>query len=85
MIVGVDPDPANRDRIVDWTRAYWAAVHPFGAGGAYVNFLMGDEGNERVRATYRDNLERLVDAKRRYDPENRFRINQNIDPGWGLH
>ncbi|HZU84894.1 MAG TPA: FAD-binding oxidoreductase [Polyangiaceae bacterium] len=85
VIVGVDPDPANRDRIVDWTRAYWAAVHPFGAGGAYVNFLMGDEGNERVRATYRDNLERLVDAKRRYDPENRFRINQNIDPGWGLH
>jgi FAD/FMN-containing dehydrogenase len=80
VIVGVDPDPANRERIIDWTRRYWSAIHPYSEGGAYVNFLMGDEGNERVRATYRGNFERLVDVKRRYDPENRFRVNQNIDP-----
>jgi FAD/FMN-containing dehydrogenase len=80
VIVGVDPDPANRDRIIDWTRAYWSAIHPYSEGGAYVNFLMGDEGGERVRTTYRDNFPRLVEVKRRYDPENRFRVNQNIDP-----
>jgi FAD/FMN-containing dehydrogenase len=81
VIVGVDPDPANRDRIVDWARRYWSATHPYSAGGAYVNFLMGDEGHERVRATYRGHYPRLVEVKRRYDPENRFRMNQNIDPG----
>jgi FAD/FMN-containing dehydrogenase len=80
VIVGVDPDPRNRDRIIDWTRAYWDAVHPFGAGGAYINFLMGDEGQDRVRASYRGNYDRLVEVKRRYDPHNRFRMNQNIAP-----
>ena len=81
VIVGVDPDPSNRQRIVDWTRAYWQAVHPYSAGGAYVNFLMGDEGAERIRGTYRDKLPRLIAVKRRYDPENRFSVNHNIDPG----
>jgi FAD/FMN-containing dehydrogenase len=80
VIVGVDPDPANRQRIVDWTRAYWEAVHPFAAGGAYVNFLQGDESYDRVRATYRDNYDRLAEVKRRYDPHNLFRVNQNIAP-----
>jgi FAD/FMN-containing dehydrogenase len=83
VIVGVDPDPANRDRIIDWTRKYWNAVHPYSEGGAYVNFLMGDEGQERVRSTYRGNFARLVEVKRRYDPENHFRVNQNIDPHAG--
>jgi FAD/FMN-containing dehydrogenase len=80
VIVGVDPDPANRARIVDWTRKYWNAIHPYSEGGAYVNFLMGDEGQDRIRATYRGNYARLVEVKRRYDPENHFRVNQNIDP-----
>lgn len=81
VIVGVDPDPALRERITHWTREYWSALHPYSAGGAYVNFLMGDEGGGRVSATYRDNLPRLIEVKRRYDPHNRFRVNQNIDPG----
>jgi FAD/FMN-containing dehydrogenase len=81
VIVGVDPDPANRRRIIDWTREYWNAIHPYSMGGAYVNFLMGDEGGERIRSTYRGNYARLVEVKRRYDPHNRFHINQNIDPG----
>ncbi len=80
VIVGVDPDPKNRDKIADWTRAYWDAVHPFCAGGAYVNFLMGDEPHDRVRASYRDNYPRLVELKRRYDPANLFCVNQNIAP-----
>jgi len=79
VIVGVDPDPANNERIISWTKEYWEALHPYSAGGAYVNFMM-DEGQERVMATYRDNYPRLVDIKTRYDPTNLFRVNQNIRP-----
>jgi FAD/FMN-containing dehydrogenase len=79
VIIGVDPDPANNERIISWTRDYWDAVHPHSGGGAYVNFMM-DEGQERVKATYRDNFERLVDIKNKYDPTNLFRVNQNIRP-----
>src|SRR6476661_6768871 len=80
VIVGVDPDPANKDKIVSWTKSYYDAVHPFSAGGAYVNFLMGDEGEERVKKTYGDNYERLAAIKKKYDPDNFFRVNQNIKP-----
>jgi hypothetical protein len=79
VIAGVDPDSANADLLRDWCVGYWEATHPHSAGGAYVNFMM-DEGDERVRATYRGNYERLAEAKRRYDPDNVFRINQNIRP-----
>jgi hypothetical protein len=79
VIVGVDPDPANADKITAWTKDYWAAVHPYSMGGAYVNFMM-DEGSDRIKATYRDNYQRLLEIKRKYDPCNFFRINQNINP-----
>jgi FAD/FMN-containing dehydrogenase len=79
VIVGVDPEPANNDKIIGWTKAYWEALHPYSAGGAYVNFLM-DEGEERIKATYRDNYKRLVAVKNLYDPTNLFRVNQNIKP-----
>ena len=79
VYVGIDPDPANAGRITEWTKDYWAALHPYSAGGAYVNFMM-DEGQERIKATYRDNFERLVAAKNEYDPTNLFRVNQNIRP-----
>jgi FAD/FMN-containing dehydrogenase len=55
-------------------------LHPYSAGGAYVNMMMRDEGSDRVRASYGGNYERLLAAKRRYDPDNRFRVNQNIAP-----
>ena len=77
MIIGVDPDPTNNARIIAWTKAYWEALHPYSAGGAYVNFLM-DEGQERIRATSRDHYDRLVMIKNKYDPTNLFRVNQNI-------
>ena len=54
VIVGVDPDPANCKKITDWARSYYDALHPFGAGGAYLNFMM-EEGEDRIRATYRGN------------------------------
>jgi FAD/FMN-containing dehydrogenase len=79
VMVGVDPDPASKDRIVKWTKEYWDAVHPYSAGGAYVNFMM-DEGEDRVKATYRDNYARLAAVKKKYDPDNVFRVNQNIKP-----
>jgi FAD binding domain/Berberine and berberine like len=79
VIVGVDPNPANADKITTWTKDYWAAVHPYSMGGAYVNFMM-DEGSDRIKATYRDNYPRLLEMKRKYDPSNFFRINQNINP-----
>jgi FAD/FMN-containing dehydrogenase len=80
VIVGVDPDPANNERMTKWTRGYHDALHPHSAGGAYVNMMMHDEGPDRVRASYGDNYDRLVEVKRRYDPANLFRVNQNIAP-----
>jgi len=80
VIVGVDPDPANKDQITAWARNYWEALHPFGAGGAYINFMMEGEGEERIRATYRHNYERLAQVKAKYDADNFFRVNQNIRP-----
>jgi FAD/FMN-containing dehydrogenase len=77
VIVGVDPDPANAPAIRQWCVDYWEATHPYSMGGAYVNFMM-DEGQDRVRATYRDNYPRLTQVKAKYDPDNFFRVNQNI-------
>ncbi len=77
VIVGVDPDATNNERITNWTKNYWEATHPYSLGGAYVNFMM-EEGQERVKATYRENYNRLVQIKEKYDPTNLFHINQNI-------
>ncbi|WP_042885384.1 FAD-binding oxidoreductase [Cupriavidus necator] len=79
VIVGVDPDPANNDRMTQWAKDYWLALHPYAAGGGYINMMM-DEGNDNVKAAYRDNYARLAEIKRKYDPANLFRVNQNIRP-----
>jgi hypothetical protein len=79
VIVGVDPDPANKDKITNWTKQYYEKLHPFSMGGAYVNFMM-DEGEDRVKASYGKNYDRLVTIKNKYDPNNLFRVNQNIRP-----
>ncbi len=79
VMVGVDPDPANNEKTIAWTKNYYDALHPHSAGGAYVNFLM-DEGEDRVKATYGAHYERLVAIKKKYDPNNLFRVNQNIRP-----
>jgi FAD binding domain/Berberine and berberine like len=62
-----------------WVRTFWTAMQPFASSGVYVNFL-GDEGEERVRAAYGVNYERLVALKNTYDPTNFFSLNQNIRP-----
>lgn len=79
VFAGVDPDPANAGAVRDWSVAYSDALHPYSAGGAYLNMIM-DEGEERVRASYGGNYDRLAAVKRTYDPDNLFRVNQNITP-----
>jgi FAD/FMN-containing dehydrogenase len=79
VIVGIDGNPAGDPAIRQWCVDYYDALHPYSAGGAYVNFLM-DEGAERVAATYRQNYDRLRRAKSAYDPDNLFHVNQNIPP-----
>jgi FAD/FMN-containing dehydrogenase len=82
VYAGVDPDPGEVDSIRKWSIDYMEALHPYSAGGAYVNMMM-DEGQDRVRASYRDNYDRLAFIKQRYDPDNTFRVNQNIRPSGG--
>jgi FAD/FMN-containing dehydrogenase len=80
VIAGIDPEPKQADALKAWGRAYWKAVHPFNLEAAYVNFMMDDEAAGRVQATYGDNYARLVLVKAKYDPQNFFRVNQNIRP-----
>jgi len=84
VIIGVDPDPGNAGLLSQWARDYWQELHPTSAGGAYVNFLM-NEGTDRIKAAYRDNYQRLAEIKHRYDPDNTFHINQNIQPDSGVN
>jgi FAD/FMN-containing dehydrogenase len=79
VMVGVSPDPADDEPMIAWARAYWEALHPYSAGGAYVNMMM-DEGADRVRASYGANYVKLAAVKAKYDPGNLFRVNQNITP-----
>ena len=80
VIAGIDPDPKGADALKAWGRAYWKAVHPFNLAGGYVNFMMEDEAEGRVAATYGENYRRLAAIKATYDPKNLFRVNQNIHP-----
>ena len=79
VIVGVDPDPQNNDRMSTWAKDYWLALHPYSMGGGYVNMIM-DEGEDRVKAAYGDNYARLAQIKAKFDPNNFFHVNQNIKP-----
>jgi FAD/FMN-containing dehydrogenase len=79
VIAGMWPDPADNERNVRWVRDYWEAIHPHSELGGYVNFMAADD-QDRIRDNYRGNYDRLVEVKRRYDPDNLFRMNQNIDP-----
>ncbi len=77
VIVGFSNDPADADKMRSWVVDYWEALRPHSMGGAYVNFMM-EEGEDRIKATYRDNYDRLLQVKQRYDPQNFFHVNQNI-------
>jgi hypothetical protein len=79
VICGIDPNPAKAKALTTWAKEYWEALHPYNLSGAYLNFMM-EEGEDRIRATYGDNYGRLAAIKRKYDPTNFFRVNQNIKP-----
>jgi len=83
MALGVCPDAAEAGKCVDWARDFWRAMQPFSTGGVYVNYLgqEADEGSERIKAAYSpEKYARLVALKKKYDPTNLFRLNQNIKP-----
>ena len=78
VIAGMWPDPSQNDANIKWVRDY-AATAPLSEEGGYINFMAGDD-QDRIKANYRGNYPRLVDVKRRYDPDNLFRVNQGIKP-----
>lgn len=79
VIAAMYPNPSDTEKNVAWVRGYWSALHPYSSGGAYVNFLM-EEGEDRIKATYGENYDRLATLKSKYDPTNLFRLNQNVRP-----
>ncbi len=71
--------PAGNEQHIAWARDFYSALQPYFTGGSYINF-MGDESQERVKAAYGVNYDRLLALKNKYDPTNFFRLNQNIRP-----
>ena len=80
VIAGIDPNPQKAGPITRWTKSYWDVVHRYNLGGAYPNFMMDDEDDGRLKATFGENYRRLAIVKKKYDPTNLFRVNQNIRP-----
>jgi hypothetical protein len=78
VIAGISPEPRHAAALTSWGREYWKAVHPHNMGGGYVNFMFDDEAEGRLQAAYGSNYARLAMAKMKYDPDNLFRVNQNI-------
>ena len=75
-----EPDEPDAKSFRQWIRAAWVRLHPFSTGATYINFQTADEDDDRVRATYGSNFDRLVEIKAKYDPDNLFRTNRNIRP-----
>ncbi|MEX2565124.1 MAG: FAD-binding oxidoreductase [Cyclobacteriaceae bacterium] len=80
VIISLWNKPDESDMHIKWTRNFFDAMKPFFSSGVYVNTLFNDEGNDRVRAAYGDNYDRLRQIKKKYDPNNFFRWNNNIVP-----
>lgn len=79
-IAGAWNDAAEDEKHKKWVKETFDDVQQFSSGGTYVNFLPEDDGSERTEQAYRDNYQRLVELKRKWDPDNLFRINKNIRP-----
>jgi len=79
VVLAASDDPSDDEAHTKWVREYSDAVAPHSEPGGYINF-MDDDDDGRVRDNYGGNYDRLVELKRRYDPDNFFRINQNIAP-----
>lgn len=79
VISGAWPNPADNEPNIRWVREYHDALLPHSEQGGYVNFMAADD-QHRIRSNYRENYDRLVQVKTHYDPDNLFRLNQNIEP-----
>jgi FAD/FMN-containing dehydrogenase len=79
VIAGMWPDPADNAKNIQWVKRYHAAIEPHSAAGGYINFMAEDD-QSRIRDNYKGNYDRLATIKKRYDPGNLFRMNQNIKP-----
>ncbi|SIT58393.1 FAD linked oxidase [Mesorhizobium prunaredense] len=80
-VIGIwKPDEPEADTFPQWVRDAWKRIRPFSTGGNYINFQTADEDEERIWATYGANFDRLVEVKKKYDPDNVFRSNRNIAP-----
>jgi FAD/FMN-containing dehydrogenase len=79
VIAGMWPDPDQNAANTKWVRDYYDATAPLSEEGGYINFMAGDD-QERIKANYKGNYDRLVEVKRKYDPGNLFHLNQNIKP-----
>jgi UDP-N-acetylenolpyruvoylglucosamine reductase len=79
VVAGMWPDPEQNETNIKWVRDYYDATAPHSEEGGYINFMSGDD-QDRIKANYRGNYDRLVEAKRKYDPDNLFHVNQNIAP-----
>ncbi len=80
VIAAIASDPSQAGALKQWARDYWRDVHQYNLDGAYPNFMMDDEGEERLRATYGANYPKLAMLKAKFDPQNLFRVNQNVRP-----
>jgi FAD/FMN-containing dehydrogenase len=84
FVIGVNgmwaPEETEADRFRQWVRDAWKRVQPYSTGATYINFQTAEEDEERIRAAYGANFDRLVEVKQQYDPDNLFRSNRNIRP-----
>jgi hypothetical protein len=80
VVGGWRPDDGDGKRHVAWVRSAWEKLRRFSTGGDYINFQTADEGEERIRASYGQNFNRLAEGKAKYDPNNMFRMNRNVSP-----
>ena len=83
LIPSVWLDPGETEANIAWTRETVEALKPYFAARRWLNYLGDDDGDDAVRAAYGQNYERLLEIKRRYDPENVFHLNHNLDPSRG--
>ena len=79
VIAGMWPEAADNDANIAWVRGFYEATAPLSQEGGYINFMAADD-QDRIRVNYKGNYDRLVEIKRKYDPDNTFRVNQNLRP-----
>jgi FAD/FMN-containing dehydrogenase len=80
LIPSVWTDPADTEANIAWSRETFAAMRPYFGAGRWLNYLGDDQAEDAIRAAYGPNYDRLVEVKRRYDPDNVFHLNHNIAP-----